>query len=204
MRYPNIVFDIGGVLLEFSSQWLMDTFLGDTAPEDRRLIDQWLFGSGLWHKRDRGDFDDDELFVWSRAQLPRRVHAAFERMINESWPAMPQLRTGEIIPRLKARGHKLFLLTNTPAAFHRNYAKIPHFEMFDGFYASCDVGVMKPDAEFYQGFLRKFDLRGEECFFIDDLPQNCAGAEAVGIRTFCYDTRDFAGLKLALGLEECV
>jgi len=200
MTYKNIVFDIGGVLLNFSEQWLMDTFLGEILQDDRRLIDQWLFGSGLWRRRDCGDFDDDELFGWSRAQLPPHLHAAFERMINESWPAMQQLQTGEIIPALKARGHKLFLLTNTPKAFHRNYAKIPHYELFDGYFASCDVQLLKPDAAFYHGFLRKFDLRPEDCLFIDDLPENCAGANAVGIRTFCFDTRDLAGLRRVLEL----
>ena len=46
---------------------------------------------------------------------------------------------------------------------------------------SADEGVMKPGAEYYLRALRKFSLKADECFFVDDVPANIEGAQFCGI-----------------------
>ena len=53
--------------------------------------------------------------------------------------------------------------------------------------ASYEVGCAKPSEKIYKTFLKKFDLRAEECLFIDDLVANCDGARAVGMTAVLFD-----------------
>lgn len=200
MTYKNIVFDIGGVLLDFSEAWLLNLFLGDLTPAQRKQLEDWLFAGGRWRQRDLGELTDAQIVQLAQQDLPAPLPQTLQRMLNGHFPVMRPLPTADLIPQLQARGHRLFLLTNTPLAIHENRDIVPHFARFDGMFASCDVGLLKPDEAFYRAFLQHFQLQAADCLFIDDLPENCAGANRVGINTFCFDTRDLVGLCAKLGL----
>ena len=59
-----------------------------------------------------------------------------------------------------------------------------HFtESFDQVYYSSRIGKRKPDAEAFQHVLDDFDLRAEECLFIDDSEQHIRTAHSMGIGT---------------------
>lgn len=200
MYYPNIVFDMGGVLLDYDEARLMSHYFGDFTEAERVAIHKELYESGLWRRMDRGDFDE---FGMARAVcdlLPPHQHAAVTRMVTRYFEVMPPLPANELIPQLKARGQRVYLLTNAPLSFHREKFRLPYLDLFDGVFASCDVHMLKPDAEFYYAFLQKFSLCAKDCFFIDDLAQNIAGAAAVGIAGHCFADRDFTSLKETLGL----
>lgn len=66
----------------------------------------------------------------------------------------------------------------------------------DEFAALVDAGhegVRKPAAEIYLRCAAAVGARPAECLFIDDLPVNVAGAEAVGMHGFLFDVRDPVG-----------
>ena len=54
-------------------------------------------------------------------------------------------------------------------------------ELFDGVVISSKVGYVKPEREIYEALLRKYDLKAEECFFVDDTPLNVVGAMRCGM-----------------------
>lgn len=54
-------------------------------------------------------------------------------------------------------------------------------ELFDAIVISGEVGLHKPGPEIFELALREIDLPASECVFIDDLRENIAGAESVGI-----------------------
>ena len=199
--YKNIVFDMGGVLLDFSEARLMEYYFGQFPEQARAQIHGALFESGLWRRMDRGDFDEAGMAREVCALLPEAYHAAVTRLVFHSFEAMPPMPTNELIPLLKARGQRVYLLTNAPHAFHREKHRLPYLDLFDGVFASCDVGLLKPDAEIYRAFLRKFDLRAEECLFIDDMRANIEGAQRVGMNGHCYEKRDLEALKKELRME---
>jgi len=196
--YPNIVFDMGGVLLDFSEARLMQHYFGHLSEDAHKQVYDAIFGSGLWRRMDRGDFNEAGTVRAVCALLPEELHAPVEAMIPNYFEAMPPLPANEIIPLLKARGQRVFLLTNAPRAFHREKYRLPYLHLFDGIFASCDVGMLKPDQEIYRAFLRAFDLRARECLFIDDVRANIEGAAEVGMAGHCYETRDLDALKRAL------
>ena len=54
-------------------------------------------------------------------------------------------------------------------------------ELFDGVVISGEVGLNKPDAAIYELGAERVGLSPGECVFVDDLRENCEGAEAVGM-----------------------
>ena len=197
---PNIIFDMGGVLLDFSQARLMEHFFGHLPAQAQGQIYNALFASGLWPCMDRGDFDEEGMVRAACELLPEDLHAPIAAMIPNYFEAMPPLPTNELIPLLKARGQRVYLLTNAPHAFHREKHRLPWLYLFDGVLASCDVGLLKPDPAIYRLFLQTFGLRAQDCLFIDDMRANIEGAANAGIAGHCFETRDLEGLREALGI----
>jgi putative hydrolase of the HAD superfamily len=53
--------------------------------------------------------------------------------------------------------------------------------LFDQVVISAEVGLHKPQPEIYLLAAERLGVRPEDCVFVDDLRENCAGAEAVGM-----------------------
>jgi putative hydrolase of the HAD superfamily len=54
-------------------------------------------------------------------------------------------------------------------------------ELFDGVVISGEVGLHKPEPEIFELGAERVGLEPADCVFVDDLRENCAGAEAVGM-----------------------
>ena len=54
-------------------------------------------------------------------------------------------------------------------------------ELFDGIVISGEVGLHKPQPEIFALGAERIGLAPRDCVFVDDLRENCAGAEAVGM-----------------------
>src|SRR5438045_5323674 len=83
-----------------------------------------------------------------------------------------------LIEFLRSRGYSLLLGSNTnhlhSAYFRRRFA--PTFDRFDHLVLSHEVGHMKPDRGFYDACVRAAGVPAGSCAFIDDIPENVAGA----------------------------
>jgi putative hydrolase of the HAD superfamily len=55
------------------------------------------------------------------------------------------------------------------------------------------VGVRKPGPEPYLAATGALGAPAEACLFVDDMPVNCRGAEAVGMESFLFDVTDPEG-----------
>ena len=83
---------------------------------------------------------------------------------------------------LKRRGVAVGVISNTNDV-HVNWlrAQIPEFASFDSVIFSSDVGLLKPDPAIYFRSLRELGVAPGLALFVDDLPENVAGAQAVGM-----------------------
>lgn len=62
------------------------------------------------------------------------------------------------------------------------------FNQFDAFYGSADIGVMKPDPQFFKHVINQHGVQPHEVLVIDDLPENLSAAKKdVGCRTFQFN-----------------
>ena len=102
------------------------------------------------------------------------------------------------IIRLKKAGYKTYLLSNASPRFFDVYQNYPAICQLDGFFISALYKLIKPQPEIYEAFCKKFDVKPEECFFIDDMKANIEGAKAYGMQGFVFDTKDLSGLEKKL------
>ena len=59
-------------------------------------------------------------------------------------------------------------------------------ELFDGVVISGEVGLHKPDPEIFRLGAERIGVAPERCVFVDDLRENCAGAESVGMTAILH------------------
>ncbi len=89
----------------------------------------------------------------------------------------------DLVGRLKASGYTLVLGSNTnalhAARFRRQFATT--LSQFDSLVLSYEVGEIKPSAAFYHACAAAASLEPADCIFIDDIPENVAGATAAGL-----------------------
>ena len=79
----------------------------------------------------------------------------------------------------RAAGIKTGLISNSMGAGRYDRDSFP--ELFDGVVISGDVGLHKPQPEIFRLGCERVGLEPGECVFVDDLRENCEGAEAVGM-----------------------
>lgn len=181
----NIVFDMGGVLIDFDPERYTARFVSDA--EDRTLVRRELFRSVEWVQMDRGIMTDGEVVSAVCARLPAHLHQAVQDILDNWHQDIPPLDgIYNLVEELKERGYHIYLLSNTSARFHSFRKNIPALRFFDGEFISADHHLLKPEPEIYRCFLEKFNLGGAECVFIDDTPLNIEAAIRCGIRGIVY------------------
>lgn len=99
-----------------------------------------------------------------------------ERLFAGMQPDEPMI---EAVKTAKRSGIRTGLISNSWG--HGRYDRDAFPEMFDGVVISGEVGLHKPDPEIFHLGAERVGLAPEECVFVDDLKENCAGAEAVGM-----------------------
>jgi putative hydrolase of the HAD superfamily len=85
-------------------------------------------------------------------------------------------------------GIRTGLVSNSWSTSHYDRALLA--ELFDAVVISAEVGLHKPEPEIYLLASKRLGVEPQRCVFIDDLRENCAGAEAVGMRAILH--RDVA------------
>jgi putative hydrolase of the HAD superfamily len=85
----------------------------------------------------------------------------------------------EALRRARASGVRTGLISNSMGAGRYDRSTFP--ELFDGVVISGDEGMHKPDPAIYELGAERVGLAPADCVFVDDLRENCDGAEAVGM-----------------------
>jgi putative hydrolase of the HAD superfamily len=85
----------------------------------------------------------------------------------------------EALRRARASGVRTGLISNSMGAGRYDRSTFP--ELFDGVVISGDEGMHKPDPAIYELGAERVGLAPADCVFVDDLRENCEGAEAVGM-----------------------
>ncbi|MGH3682510.1 MAG: HAD family hydrolase [Natronosporangium sp.] len=121
------------------------------------------------------------------AELPEGASAALgDRPFGELWFAgrRPNHDFLSYLTNLHERGYRLALLTNNVREWeHRWRAQLPVDALFSVVVNSAHERVRKPDPGLYRILLDRLGARPERCLFVDDAPENCETAWALGIRS---------------------
>ncbi len=186
----NYIFDFGNVLAEFDPDKLTAPFVKDK--DVRKLLSEIVFDRLYWDKLDDGSITDEEVRIFIRSRVSDE-YSDLACTVYDHWvkSLTPVFGMAQLISEIKKTNRKLFLLSNISIGFANSYSEVPWikelFSNFDGLVFSGPIGLIKPNREIFEYLLKKFELKAEECLFIDDAPGNLEGAKRVGIQGYLFD-----------------
>jgi len=150
---------------------------------------------------ERGDLTEEQ-FAERFGELlelePERRGGLVDRMfghIQEDGDMVEALR------QARAQGVRTGLISNSMGAGRYDRSTFP--ELFDGVVISGDEGMHKPEPAIYELGADRVGLPAADCVFVDDLRENCEGAEAVGMTAVLHRGADttLPRLEQLLGVE---
>lgn len=198
----NIIFDMGNVLIKFDKKCFLEAV--NVSPEDNALLEREVYVSVEWAMMDRGTLTEKEAAERMCARLPERLHEKVHQLVDK-WdrPILPMSGMAELAGELKAKGYRLFLLSNASYRQHEYWPEIPGSEYFEDTLISADVKLVKPQPEIYLMALHKFNAKPEESVFIDDATNNVEGAVYCGMEGIVFhgDTDELKKKLNAIGVD---
>ena len=181
-QIKNIVFDFGGVLVDWNPRYLYDKYFGDEQQAQWFLDNICLYS---WNLQMDGGKPFAEGVAELQAEHPEWAEAI--GIYHTRWVEMMGGEvegTADVLRRLKAKGYGIYGLTNWSAeTFPLIRDTYPVFGEFDGIVVSGEEHLLKPNAAIYHCLLERYNLQPEESIFIDDNTDNVAAAKAVGMES---------------------
>jgi 2-haloacid dehalogenase len=174
-----VVFDVGGVLVE----WDMRVLLRKLYPDEQAA--QWAFENVVsldWHFAHDCGRELGELVAERSAEFPSHAHAieAYATRFLETIPGRVPGTAG-LVDQLAARGVPLYAITNFPAKFWDEFHPTePVLRHFRDVVVSGKVRRAKPDPAIFELAERRFGHPAEAMLFIDDSHRNVEAARARG------------------------
>ena len=181
-RPRAVIFDVGGVLFQWSPRFLYERLI-----EDDRALDAFLDNvlTREWHFQHDCGRPFAETSAELIAEFPEHeaLISVWQERFNETIPG-PVPGTVEILEELDASGVPLFCITNFSGEFWPPFAasRPDVFGRFRDVIVSGDEKRIKPDPAIYALALERFGLAPGEAVFIDDVPANAEAATVAGIQ----------------------
>ena len=198
MATDAVVFDLGGVLIDWDPRHLYRKLLADEAAVEEFLA---TVCTPEWNaEQDRG-----RPFAEGVAELVERhpAHAAAITAYHERWTEMLGGEipgTVAVLAELRAAGVPLYALSNWSAeTFRLTRGRFPFLEWFDGLVVSGEEGVTKPDRRIFELLIERFGLVPAATVFVDDSAANVTAARGLGLDAVRF--RGVGGLRCDLAVR---
>lgn len=196
MSPPNVVvFDLGGVLIDWNPRRLYRKMFADEATMERFLEE---IGFDAWNQRQDAGRPFAEAVAEASAAWPQ--HRPYIEAYQTRWEEMlggPIPGSVAILESLAAAGRALHAITNWSAeSFVAARRLYPFLKRFETILVSGEERLIKPDPAIFRLFLDRTGLEAAACVFVDDSPKNVAAAAALGFDAIRFETP--AGLAAAL------
>jgi glucose-1-phosphatase len=174
-----LLFDLGGVLVDFSGPRELGQFLrAPSTPEE--ILKRWIecpdtaaFERGAISKE---EWADRFIKVWDVTLPPDEFLKAFRMMTRR---VLPGVR--ELLDQLRPKYRLAVLSNSNELHWERNTNELKLIELFEFAISSHQVGLCKPDPAIFAVALERAQLPPQSVMFFDDLPGNVAAAASMGI-----------------------
>jgi putative hydrolase of the HAD superfamily len=93
-------------------------------------------------------------------------------------------RMVDAVRRVKESGRPTGLISNSWGGV--SYDRVQVDRLFDSIVISGEVGLHKPEPEIFRLGAERLGVAPDDCVFVDDLRENCEGAEAVGMTAILH------------------
>ena len=187
MKVKNIIFDLGGVLIDWNPEYVyLEAFKGNRKKMENFFDEVCTFD---WNEnQDAGyplaDATEDRIALFpEQADLIRMYYGRWEEMLRG-----PISGTVSILKKLiNNNGYRVFALTNWSAeTFPIALKRFDFLHWFEGIVVSGTEKTRKPFPEIYETTLERYGLKASESIFIDDNERNIIAANLFGIQTIKF------------------
>ena len=179
-RPAAVVFDLGGVLIDWNPRYLYRKLFDDEAAMEAFLAE---VVTPEWNgEQDSGRTWAEAVETLSRQHPEQRelITAYWHRWLETLGDAIAP--TVEILDELRGTGVRLLALTNWSAeTFPLARPRYPFLEWFDGIIVSGEMKIAKPDLRIFRHLLEDNGLDPATTVFIDDSEANVQAAAGLGI-----------------------
>ncbi len=196
----HVVFDLGGVLIDWDPRHLYRDLITDEAEREHFLTE--VCGPEWNVQQDAGrtiaEANADAIARHpDKRELIEAYYGRFDSMMKGAIDG-----TVALLEALDARGTPLYALTNWSAeTFHHGERRFAFLERFDGILVSGREGLRKPDPAIFHLLCERFSLEPAACLFIDDSARNVESADGLGFHAHHFRTpQDLRVALVAHGL----
>ena len=189
-KIKNIIFDLGGVILNLSVDSTLRKFSEMSGHSVEKVVEEY-YARPEFLAYEKGEITNEEFRknlkdIFSLQTADPELDLCWNAMLGD----IPAARI-ELLKELKSK-YRTFLLSNTNAlhldCFSGMVKKTHNLESLDPLfhkaYYSHLMKMRKPDPGIYEYVLKDSGLKAEETIFLDDNAANLKGAASVGIQTF--------------------
>ena len=191
MKVNNIIFDLGGVLIDWNPEYVyLDAFKGNREKMEKFFDEVCTFD---WNENQDAGYPlanatEDRIALFpEQADLIRMYYGRWEEMLRGSISG-----TVSILKKLvNNNNYKVFALTNWSAeTFPIALKRFDFLHWFEGIVVSGTERTRKPFPEIYETTLERYNLKASESIFIDDNERNIVAANLLGIQTIKFLNSD--------------
>lgn len=195
----HVIFDIGGVLIEFDFPRLAQALSAGRGLDPDRLLP--LFGRDVVHDVETGRTGPETFF--RETMSPVLPGLTYEDWID-AW--MDNYSVNEpgwaLLEEARHQGRTVSLLSNlspyNQAAIDRkwpHFFRVPHHSFY-----SYDLGLHKPDPDIYRAVSKRLGVDPSYCFFLDDVEENVTSARETGMQALRFENHRIPEIRETLGL----
>ncbi len=180
-----VIFDFGGVLIDWNPRHLYRQLIGDEETMERFLSE---VTTHAWQEQQ----NTGRPWTDAIADLVAR-HPGNRSLIEAYWTRWPETMGGaiqgtvDLLNELRGQDVKLYGLTNWSAeTFPFARERFDFVSWFDGVVVSGEVGMTKPSPEIYHYLFQRFGLEPGDAVFIDDNRPNIEAAQSLGLESHLF------------------
>ncbi len=181
----NIVFDFGGVLIDWNPRYLYRKIFSSTEEME------WFLNNICtpeWNSRQDAGRSFAQGISELKAKYPR-----YSAQIDDYYLRWEEMLGGlikgsvEIMKELYDQGYRIYGLTNWSAeTISLAKDRYNFFPLLSGLVVSGEEKTIKPDSTLYKILLERYRLDPAETLFIDDKTENTIAAAKLGMKTIDF------------------
>ena len=182
---PVLIFDLGGVLIDWNPRYLYRKLIADEA-----VMEQFL--TEVCRPEWNAQQDHGRPFAEAIAELVAQFPAQ-EALIRAWWERWPEMMNGaiagtvQILAELRESGNRLFALSNWSAeTYPHAESRFEFLQWFEYVALSGRLKLSKPQPEIFAHLLERIGQPAAACIFIDDSRANVEAARRLGIQALHF------------------
>lgn len=193
----TIIFDLGGVLIDWNPRYMYRKIFDDEAKMEYFLAN---ITTPDWNEAQDGGQKlsvATETLVEQYPEFETKIRAYYGR-----WTEMLNGAIQETVDILNeiygSKKYRLYALTNwSGELFHHALERFEFLQYFEGIVVSGDENLKKPDLRIYNLILDRYNIEAETAVFIDDNKRNIEASKKVNLQTIHFQSPEQLRVDLA-------